>query len=76
MGVLSVTRVYIWEALSENYRSSRFLHEISAAGQVPYLGPHRSVHEVFISQSNGCKRYLGVENTLTRHTGNPRETEI
>lgn len=76
MGVLNVSRVYIREAFTENYRSSRFVHELSAAGQVPYLGPHRSVHEVFLSESNGCKRYLGIEDTLTRRTWNPLETEL
>lgn len=76
IGVLNVSRVYIREALPENSRSSRFMHEISAAGQVPYLGPQRSVHEVFLSEYNGCKRYLGVEDTLTRRTWNPRETEL
>lgn len=76
MGVLNVSRVYIRETLSENYCSSRFTHEISAAGQVPYLGPYRSAYEVFLSECNGCKRYLGIEDTLTRRTWNPRETGL
>lgn len=74
--VLEVSRVYIREALPENYRPSQFVQEVSASGQMPALGPHRSVHEVLVSESNGTRRYLGVEDTLRPRTWNQRETEL
>jgi hypothetical protein len=74
--VLEVSRVYIREVLPENYRPTRFIHEVSALGQMPALGPYCSVHEVLLSESNGSRRYLGIEDTLTRRTWNQQETDL
>jgi len=74
--VLEVSRVYIREALAENSRSSRFVHEKSALGQIPTLGPYKSVHEVLLSEANGSKRYLGIEDTITRRTWNQGEADL
>ena len=74
--VLEVSRVYIREALPENSRSSRFVHEKSALGQMPALGPYRSVHEVLLSDSDGSRRYLGIEDTIAQRTWNRGEADL
>ena len=76
LGVLEVSRVYIREEPSDHHRSSRFTHEISASGQAAWFGPQGSVHEVLLSECNGHRRYLGVEDALRRRNWNPRETRL
>ncbi|MPR35311.1 hypothetical protein [Salmonirosea aquatica] len=74
--VLEVSRVYIRDTISENFRASPFVHEVTASGQMPDLGPYRSVYEVALSESDGSKRYLGVEDTITPRTWNKGEAEL
>lgn len=74
--VLGASRVYIREAFPESYHTSQLVQEAAAWGQIPALGPYRSVYEVLVSESNGAKRFLGVEDTLTPRTWNQRETEL
>lgn len=76
LDVLEVSRVYIREALPGKHHPSRLVHEISASGQMPALGPHRSVHEVLLSESNGSERYLGIEDTVMRRTWNRGEADL
>lgn len=76
LDIMEVSRIYVRNAPRQAKNSSVILHEISAPGEVPSSGLHRSVYEVPIYSKSGQLSFLGVEDTTNLRVWEKAETDL